>query len=214
MLAFGHTGITLGIAVLLAGLTTTSRSSRNREVRVDALWSPSPQATKETNRGETRRLSWVESLADYADLRLLLVGSLLPDIVDKPVGQFFLRETFSNGRIFSHTLVFLALITIIGLYLYRRGGRTWLLALSFGTFTHLVFDQMWRAPHTLLWPAYGLVFDKVDVTNWVPNMLHALATDPQVYLPELAGAAILIWFAQLLMRRRKVFALLKHGKVR
>jgi hypothetical protein len=73
---------------------------------------------------------------------------------------------------------------------------------------------MWRAPHTLLWPAYGLVFEKVDVTNWVPNILHALVTDPQVYLPELAGAAILIWFAQLLMRRRKVFAFLKHGKVR
>jgi membrane-bound metal-dependent hydrolase YbcI (DUF457 family) len=158
-------------------------------------------------------VSWVESLADHADLRLLLVGSLLPDIIDKPVGQFFFRETFSNGRIFSHTLAFLALISIIGLYFYRRSGRTWLLALSFGTFTHLVFDQMWRAPHTLLWPAYGLVFEKVDVTNWAPRMLHALLTDPQVYLPELAGAAILIWFAQSLVRRRRVFAFLKCGKV-
>ncbi len=214
MLAFGHTGITLGIAVLLAGLTTTSRSSRNKKVRVDALSSPSPQATAETNYGETRKVSWVESLADYADLRLLLVGSLLPDIIDKPVGQFFFRETFSNGRIFSHTLIFLALITIVGLYLYRRrGGKTWLLALSFGTFTHLVLDQMWRDPHTLLWPAYGLAFARADLTNWVPNMFHALLTDPQVYLPELAGAAILIWFAQSLVRRRRVFAFLKCGKV-
>ncbi len=176
--------------------------------------SPSPQATAETNYGETRKVSWVESLADHADLRLLLVGSLLPDIIDKPVGQFFFRETFSNGRIFSHTLIFLALITIVGLYLYRRrGGRTWLLALSFGTFTHLVLDQMWRAPHTLLWPAYGLAFERVDLTNWVPNIFHALFTDPQVYLPELVGLAILIWFAQSLVRRRRVFAFLKCGKV-
>jgi inner membrane protein len=213
MLAFGHTGLTLGLAVLLAGLTTTSRSSRNREVRVDALSSPSPQAAAETNCGQARRLSWVESLADYADLRLLLVGSLLPDIIDKPIGQFFFRETFSNGRIFSHTLVFLALITIVGLYLYRHSGRTWLLVLSFGTFTHLVFDQMWRAPHILLWPVYGFVFEKVDLTNWVPRIFHALFTDPQVYLPELAGAAILIWFAQSLVWRRRVFAFLKCGKV-
>jgi inner membrane protein len=137
---------------------------------------------------------------------------LLPDIVDKLVGQFFFRETFSNGRIFSHTLVFLALITTAGLYLHRRGGKTWLLVLSFGTFTHLVFDQMWRAPHTLLWPVYGFVFEKVDLTNWVPRMLHALFTDPQIYLPELAGATILIWFAQSLVRRRRVLAFLKYGK--
>jgi hypothetical protein len=212
MLAFGHTGITLGIAVLLAGLTTTSRSSRNKKVRVDALSSPSPQATAETNHSETRKVSWVESLADYADLRLLLVGSLLPDIIDKPVGQFFFRETFSNGRIFSHTLIFLALITIVGLYLYRRRHQTWLLALSFGTFTHLVLDQMWRDPHTLLWPAYGLAFERVDLTNWVPNIFHALLADPQVYVPELVGLAILLWFAQSLVRRRRVFAFLKLGK--
>jgi len=212
MLAFGHTGITLGIAVLLAGLATTSRFSRNRKAGVDTLRSPSPQAA-ETNYSETRKVSWVESVADHADLRLLLVGSLLPDIIDKPVGQLLFRETFSSGRIFSHTLIFLALITIVGLYLYRRRRQTWLLALSFGTFTHLVLDQMWHAPHTLLWPAYGLAFARADLTNWVPNMLHALLTDPQVYLPELAGAAILIWFAQSLVRRRRVFAFLKCGKV-
>jgi hypothetical protein len=72
---------------------------------------------------------------------------------------------------------------------------------------------MWHAPHTLLWPAYGLAFARADLTNWVPNMFHALLTDPQVYLPELAGAAILIWFAQSLVRRRRVFAFLKCGKV-
>src|SRR4030042_1013686 len=105
MLAFGHTGITLGTAVLLAGLTTTSRFSRNRKARVDTLRSPSPQAA-ETNYSETRKVSWVESVADHVDLRLLLVGFMLPDIIDKPVGQLLFRETFSSGRIFSHTLIF------------------------------------------------------------------------------------------------------------
>jgi membrane-bound metal-dependent hydrolase YbcI (DUF457 family) len=213
MLVFGHTGITLGIAVLLAGLTTTGRSPRNRKVRVDTLRSPSPQATVETDYSETGKASWVESLAGYVDLRLLLIGSLLPDIIDKPIGQFFFRETFSNGRIFSHTLIFLALITIVGFFLYRRRSRTWLLALSFGTFTHLVLDQMWRDPHTLLWPAYGLAFERIDLTNWVPNIFHALFIDPQVYVPELVGLVTLVWFAQLLMRRRTVFAFLKWGKV-
>lgn len=213
MLVFGHTGLTLGIAVLLTDLSISSRSARNREVRAFARCGQSSNATGESpNYSKTNKVSWVESLPDYVDLRLLLVGSLLPDIIDKPVGLFLFRQTFSNGRIFSHTLIFLALITIIGLYLYRRGRKTWLLVLSFGTFTHLVFDQMWGDPHTLLWPAYGFSFPKVDITNWAPSILHALFTNPQVYIPELAGVVILVWLAQLLLRRRRVFAFLRYGK--
>jgi hypothetical protein len=71
---------------------------------------------------------------------------------------------------------------------------------------------MWRDPHTLLWPAYGLAFERADLTNWVSNIFHALLADPQVYVPELVGLAILLWFAQSLVRRRRVFAFLKLGK--
>jgi membrane-bound metal-dependent hydrolase YbcI (DUF457 family) len=205
MLILGHPGITLGSAILLTGLTS---SIRKKKVRVVAPCSPPSHRTAASDCHGTDKVSWVESLAKYADIRLLLVGSLLPDIIDKPVGQFFLRATFSNGRIFSHSL-----ITIIGLYLYRYRSKTWLLVLSFGTFTHLVLDQMWRAPHTLLWPIYGFAFEKTDLTGWVPNMFHALITEPMVYLPELVGGVILVWFAQSLMRRRRVLAFLKYGKV-
>lgn len=213
MLLFGHTGITLGVAALLAGLTASRRSTRNEDARVIAGGGQSSQATAGLSDNKTHQVPWVKALADSADIRLLLVGSLLPDIIDKPVGQLFFRETFSNGRIFSHTLFFLALITLIGLYLYRYRSQTWLLVLSFGIFTHLIFDQMWRASHTLLWPIYGFAFEKVDLTGWVPNMLHALLTDLGVYLPELMGGAILVWLAQSLVRRRRVFAFLKYGRV-
>jgi hypothetical protein len=134
MLAFGHTGLTLGLAVLLAGLTATSHSSRSKEVRADVLSSPSPWAAAETNYGETHKLSWIQSLAHYADLRLLLVGSLLPDIIDKPVGQFFFRETFSNGRIFSHPSSFLPSLLFLGststVVVAEHGFYSCLLALS------------------------------------------------------------------------------------
>jgi len=93
------------------------------------------------------------------------LGSLLPDIIDKPVGQFFFRDTFSNGRIFCHTLLFLILITLAGLCLYRSRGKTWLLGFSFGTFMHLIQDQMWLEPRTFLWPLYGFAFEKIDLTH-------------------------------------------------
>lgn len=197
MLVLGHTGIALGTAAILFSTLGNSRFSQVV---------PLGNAT-------SQKASWLISLGRRIDIRLLLIGSLLPDIIDKPVGQIFFRETLSNGRIFCHTLLFLIIITLAGLYLYRRHGRIWLLVISFGTFMHLVCDQMWLSPRTLLWPVLGFVFDRADLTDWMPNMLHALLTSPEVYVPELVGAAIIIWFAVELVHKRKVFAFVRYGQV-
>lgn len=196
MLVFGHAGVTLGAGVLLKG--TLSRS-----------YSLQPRVNKVTDGSRARGLTFLERI----DTRLLLIGSLLPDIIDKPVGQFFFRDSLSNGRIFCHTLAFLLLVTLAGFYLYRSHGKTWLLVLGFGTFTHLICDQMWLAPQTLLWPAYGWAFAKYDLTYWLQNILYALYTDPAVYVPELVGMAILIWFVLVLVRRGKVYAFIRNGHV-
>ena len=119
MLVFGHTGITLGAAVLLANLIPNRRFSQtagNETVSPSTRSSNEPQAAGETSR---RKNSWFASLGRRINIRLILVGSLLPDIIDKPVGMVFFRESFSNGRIFCHTLLFLIIIMIAGLYLYR-----------------------------------------------------------------------------------------------
>ena len=97
----------------------------------------------------------LKSLGQHIDIRILLIGSLLPDIIDKPLGYLIFPETLANGRIFCHTFLFLFLVIAIGLYFHRKVKSNWLLVLSFGTFTHLVFDQIWLAPHTLFWPLYG-----------------------------------------------------------
>jgi len=207
MLVLGHVGITLGASALLAGALNSSRWPKTTQNEAVVSSSHYSQVLPE------RKLSWLAYLGNSIDIRLLLVGSLLPDIIDKPVGQFFFRETFSNGRIFCHTLLFLILLTVAGVYLYRRYRRTWLLVLSFGTFTHLILDRMWEAPRTLFWPLLGLAFEKADIGDWVLGMLHALLTNPAVYLPELLGAVVLIWFAWLLLRRRKIYSFIRYGQV-
>lgn len=196
MLIFGHAGVTLGAGVLLKGTLTRSYSLQ-------------PRVNKVTDGSRARWLTFLEKI----DIRLLLIGSLLPDIIDKPVGQFFLRDSLSSGRIFCHTLAFLLLITLTGFYLYRSHGKTWLLVLAFGTFTHLICDRMWLAPQTLLWPAYGWAFPKCDLTYWLQNIFYALFTDPAVYVPELVGMMILIWFVLVLVRRGRVHAFIRNGQV-
>jgi hypothetical protein len=72
---------------------------------------------------------------------------------------------------------------------------------------------MWLTPQTLLWPAYGWTFPKVDLTDWLPGMLDALVTNSAVFLPELIGGAVLIWFVVILVRRRSVSAFIKRGNL-
>ncbi len=213
MLVLGHTGITLGIAVLLSGAFSRSYSLLTETDRERPQLGQSTEVSSSQDNSAAGRLSWLTLLASKIDIRLLLISSLLPDIIDKPIGRFFFQDTISNGRIIGHTLLFLILMTLAGLYLYKSRGRTSLLALSFGTFTHLIFDQMWRAPRSLFWPIYGFTFDRIDLTGWIPNMLGALMADPQVYIPELTGTAILVWFTVVLVRKRKVFYFLKCGQV-
>ncbi len=213
MLLFGHIGITLGTAVLLAKALPSSRFSKTTGNEAIESHSSSSQVAATPSNLPSYKASWLVSLGNCIDIRLLLIGSLLPDIIDKPIGRFFFQDTISNGRIISHTLLFLILIALAGLYLYQSRGKTSLLAVSFGTFTHLIFDQMWRTPRTLFWPIYGFTFDRMDLTDWIPNILHTLMTDPQVYIPELVGTAILVWFTLALVRKQKVFYFLKCGRV-
>jgi inner membrane protein len=212
MLVFGHTGITLAAAVLLNAALPKGQSSATKPEQREEQPQASPEVPASQNHS-SGVVSWVTSLADRIDIRLLLIGSLLPDIIDKPIGVFFFRGTFSNGRIFCHTLLFLIVITVGGLCLYWSRKKTWLLVLSFGTFTHFILDRMWLTPQTLFWPLYGFSFERYDVTSWIQDMFHTLLTHPIVSIPELVGLAIIVWFVWLLVRRGNFYAFLRKGQV-
>jgi inner membrane protein len=210
MLVFGHIAIPLGAVILLNGALTRNQANRRvNESRGNPQ--PSPEAPPQ-NHSSSDTASRFASLINRIDMRLLIIGSLLPDIIDKPVGVFLFRDTFSNGRIFSHTLLFLILITLGGLYLYWRRNTLWLLVLSFGTFVHLILDQMWLTPQTLFWPLYGFSFPKTNLTHWTWDMFHALLTYPPVWISELAGAVIVGCFVWLLIRRGNLYAFIRNGR--
>ena len=212
MLIFGHTGITLGAAVLLRSTLARSYSLQPTANKVTEWLESTSKMYSPQNDPSSSRARWLTFL-EKIDTRLLVIGSLLPDIIDKPVGTFFFRDSLSNGRIFCHTLAFLLLITLTGIYLYHSHRKAWLLVLSFGTFTHLISDQMWLTPQTLLWPLYGFTFEKVALTHWIQNIFYALHTNPSIYVPELVGMVMLIWFVLVLIHQGKVYAFIQNGQV-
>jgi inner membrane protein len=210
MLLFGHIAVPLGAVILLNGALNRSQANRRvNESRENLRPSSEVHTQNHSSSGTASRFA---SLVNRIDMRLLIVGLLLPDIIDKPIGIFIFRDAFSNGRIFSHTLPFLILITLGGLFLYWKRNKLWLLVLSFGTFVHLILDQMWLEPRTLLWPLYGFSFEKLDLSHWTWDMLYNLLTNPAVWISELAGAVIVGCFVWLLIRRGNLYAFIRNGR--
>jgi inner membrane protein len=202
MLIFAHVGIALGSAVVLNGLFGN---------RLDNETTKSTESLAQTSARSRLVERRVTSLGRRIDLRALLAGAVIPDVIDKPMGRLF-YGTF-GCRLFCHSLLFLLLIVLAGLFLYLRRRQNWLLVLGFGVFTHLVLDEMWLDTQTLFWPVLGLSFPTVNHGYWAGDVLHRLLTSPRVYVPEIAGLLILGWIAWILVRRGKVSTLIRHGRI-
>jgi membrane-bound metal-dependent hydrolase YbcI (DUF457 family) len=208
MLLLAHTGLTLGAAVLLNSVITGATNRRPGEAVQSSV-----EVSQARHQPSRRVTSWFVSLGERIDIRLLLIGSLLPDIIDKLLGLWLLRDVISNGRIFSHTLLFLIVITIGGLYLYLSRHRSWLMVLSFGIFTHLLLDQMWLSPRTLFWPLYGYTFERLEFTGFIQQILGILLADPAIYVPEIIGGVVLVVFGWVLVANRKLRVFITRGRL-
>ena len=212
MLFFAHTGITLGVAELLSSVARR----RSRPVTGHgAVLSPDDPPETEVATLDPRVAEPVETRPEAAwqlDYRVVLVGSLLPDIIDKPLGTTILRDFISNGRIISHTLVAAIAMWLAAAQLFLRRGRTWGLGLALGSLVHIALDQMWREPETLLWPLLGWRFPRHGMSGWLTKVLRSMFTNPHDYVADIAGALILVRFGFRLARQRQIRAFMKHGR--
>jgi hypothetical protein len=139
------------------------------------------------------------------DYRLVLVGSLLPDILDKPLWFFSVNDFFPSGSDYGHTLLFNLVLLICGLILIRY-NKPFLLVISLSSLTHLVLDNMWNNPTTLLGS-----FQVVETANWLPRILDTLFTDPGTYIPEAAGLLIILLLGYRLMASKKIIRFIRTG---
>lgn len=145
------------------------------------------------------------------DFRVVFVGSILPDLIDKPIGRFLFAETFNTGRIFAHTVLFLFLLLGIGYYRWHRYQKNGWLVLTGSCLLHDVFDTMWVIPETFYWPLYGLKFYAPPDVSWLKADLISLITDPKYYVPEIVGFIIILYFIRKLIVHHKTKAFIKNG---
>ncbi len=83
------------------------------------------------------------------------VGSILPDLIDKPMGLIIFKETIGNGRIIGHSLIFFAILLIFGFLLWKYRGSLLLFGLGIGVLIHQILDSMWKSPESWYYPFHG-----------------------------------------------------------
>jgi inner membrane protein len=138
-----------------------------------------------------------------------MLGSILPDIIDKPIGMFL----FGNGRVFTHSLLAAVLLLLIGSYLYLNRKQTGVIAIGIGTFTHLIFDQMWQTPRILLWPTLGWRFPIGVRINYIHRWIATLFHNPYVYISETIGFINVFGFFRMLLREHKLKSFILKGQL-
>ena len=206
MFIFAHVGITVGAATLVSGAISKFEHPIGR--RSQSLSNPSSP----NNKKSLSEIIGLKSLSEFLDIRLLVVGSLFPDIIDKPLAFF----GFGDGRSITHTLLVTLAVLFTGLLLSMNYKKTWLLAIAIGMCTHLILDSMWFTPHTLFWPIYGWGFPSPgqrigfgQINIWWSTLI----TNPTVDIFEGIGLVIISGIAWIIISQRKLKSFLIKGKI-
>ena len=125
------------------------------------------------------------------DLRLLILGAVIPDAIDLIAGSWLGDP--SRQR-WGHTLLVPTLAATVILLTNRRGRRRrQLMTIVVAWLFHLVLDGVWVREQTFLWPLFGTEF-----APWPPGSAWSRAvSDLWRFLKEGAGFIylMLLWRA-------------------
>ena len=144
------------------------------------------------------------------DVRFLLAGAVLPDLVD-----LAFAGSFGTGELWLHTLLAPTVYMIGVLLLTRRGRRRRaFMALGVGWLFHILLDGMWTDPQVLFWPFFGWEMPTGPIPFW-PLAWERALDDPWRWLLEVVGIGYLawLWFATGLNDRDRRRGLVRKGRI-
>ena len=147
------------------------------------------------------------------DYRILLVGSLLPDLIDKPVGYLLFNTPLTSSKLFGHSLLLLVFLGSIGFVLWhrRRSLAGWMFFA--GAAAHDILDAMWLHPKILFWPLFGWLFVTPGYEAWVGTIKLGALSIPKLVALEILGGLLLIHFFAVIFLNEGIMSFFKHGKV-
>jgi hypothetical protein len=137
------------------------------------------------------------------DYRLVALGSLLPDTLDRIQRAVFrVRRSSPDQHFLGHTLLLNIPVLFAGIYFWRRYRDGRLLGVSAAAMTHLLVDPVIRSPDTLFWPLLGFQFPA------------ARGLSPRVTaVTQIAAAALVVMTVLALQRRGRLGEFVTSGRL-
>jgi inner membrane protein len=163
------------------------------------------------------------------DYRLVMVGSMLPDIIDKPLVLLTASKPVGSARFIAHSLVFIIALLLLGeLYklIYKRSG---IILIAYASIAHMIEDLVWKSPKLFFWPYYNWIMSNIKgsqptmggvginkrieiITESVTKLdMKKILLQPDVLIPEILGGIIILYFFFILMRNKNLIGFLKTG---
>lgn len=126
------------------------------------------------------------------DYRFILLGAVLPDLVDGLLGLFLFEGP--SGRWAAHSILAVVVVSVAIILGLKGERRLSLFGIGVGWLIHLVADGMWEAPETFFWPAFGNTFSATPAEPYSWDVLVNPLSHLGTWGAEALGLAILIWF--------------------
>ncbi len=146
------------------------------------------------------------------DYRILIIASLLPDLIDKPLAKMFKSSiTTYESRAFGHSLMFLGLIAVCMMLQRLWGDKFSLFPVFCGVLLHDVFDVMWLHQEIFLWPFYGWDFTKPENEAWTGFIQLNGYKIKQLDFFDNISVLILLWFFMKLALGGKLVEFMRKG---
>ena len=125
---------------------------------------------------------------DRRAIPVCMISSLIPDIIDKPLGM--LIPELSRGRTYFHSLLIVLIAAIIILVLIKNRYMLWGIAVACCIFSHQLLDGMWQLPSMWLYPFFG-PFPVAPPPDYAGYYLWLEVTSPSEWIFLLATVVMM-----------------------
>jgi len=118
-----------------------------------------------------------------------VVGSILPDFIDKSLG-FVFPSVLGGGRTVFHALVIISVILLCTLIFFRSTARWPGAGMAGAVLLHQIMDEMWTLPADWFWPLLGPFTGRM-ITDYIGFYFWQEITSPSEWI-FMSGSLVIL----------------------
>lgn len=164
---------------------------------------------------------------NFIDYRIVMVGSVLPDIIDKPLIQIIYGLKSHDGHFIAHSLIFSGWAIVIGIIILIINTNKSVFLLGICSLIHQIFDKMMVMPNVFFLPnvnsSHFIVLKRLEFIHNVTIPIYTRSPylrdvviyfeKPYVFISEVIGIMSILYFVCKLFINKGYIKFLKYGRL-